>query len=162
MLAAFDGTEPLNRVLGGSTQPRDEPVRARPAAGSVPGVFLKSISARGFRGVGPAATLPLHPGPGLTLVTGRNGSGKSSFAEAAEIALTGKNERVLRGAVWRDGWRNLHGVEAPRIELELTAEGSARPLTVVRSWSGPDDDLHAATTTVRTPGQLPRPLADMP
>jgi energy-coupling factor transporter ATP-binding protein EcfA2/RNA polymerase subunit RPABC4/transcription elongation factor Spt4 len=162
VLGAFDGAEELDRVLGGSSSPRGEPVRARPAAGAVPAVFLKSITARGFRGVGPSATLPLHPAPGLTLVTGRNGSGKSSFAEAAELALTGKNERVLRGSVWRDGWRNLHAVEPPRVELELTVEGSARPLTVVRAWSGPDDDLDAATATVRTLGQSPRPLTDLP
>ncbi len=43
--------------------------------------------------LGPAVTLQLDPGPGLTLVTGRNGSGKSSFAEAAEFVLTGDNLR---------------------------------------------------------------------
>jgi hypothetical protein len=38
-------------------------------------------------------TVYLTPGPRLAVVTGRNGSGKSSFAEAAELALTGENER---------------------------------------------------------------------
>jgi hypothetical protein len=36
---------------------------------------------RGLRGIGPRQTLELVPGPGLTVVAGRNGSGKSSFAE---------------------------------------------------------------------------------
>ena len=36
----------------------------------------------------------VEPGPGLTLVVGRNGSGKSSFAEGIEVALTGHNERL--------------------------------------------------------------------
>jgi hypothetical protein len=45
------------------------------------------------RGVGPATTLEVEPGPGLTLVVGRNGSGKSSFAEALELLLTGDSWR---------------------------------------------------------------------
>ena len=51
----------------------------------------------------------------LTLVVGRNGSGKSSFAEAAELALTGVTRRWEgRAAVWREGWRNLHDGSASR------------------------------------------------
>ena len=70
---------------------------------------MRSITVSGFRGMGAAATLALQPGPGLTLVVGRNGSGKSSFADGLEVLLTGglrdgKNGRVA----WRDGWRNLH------------------------------------------------------
>lgn len=56
-----------------------------------PGIYVSSISVEGFRGIGPSATLPLQPGPGLTLVVGRNGSGKSSFAEGLELLLTGHN-----------------------------------------------------------------------
>ncbi|WP_280314977.1 AAA family ATPase [Nocardia wallacei] len=68
------------------------------------GIFLRTIRVRGFRGIGPEAALELRPGPGLTLVVGRNGSGKSSFAEAAELALTGVNRRWEgRSAVWREG-----------------------------------------------------------
>ena len=37
-----------------------------------------------------ARRLELVPGPGLTLVIGRNGSGKSSFAEAMEVLFTGR------------------------------------------------------------------------
>ena len=33
----------------------------------------------GLAGVGPETTLDLPPGPGLTVVAGRNGTGKSSF-----------------------------------------------------------------------------------
>ena len=60
---------------------------------AAPGAYLESITVEGFRGIGAKRTLELAPGPGLTLVIGRNGSGKSSFAEAAEILLTGTNSR---------------------------------------------------------------------
>ena len=45
---------------------------------------------------------------------GRNGSGKSSFAEALELLLTGDTYRWKkpRTAVWREGWRNLHHPKA--------------------------------------------------
>jgi DNA repair exonuclease SbcCD ATPase subunit len=59
--------------------------------------------------VGKQVTLELPPGPGLTLVIGRNGSGKSSFAEGLELLLTGQTYRWLdRAKIWKDGWRNLH------------------------------------------------------
>ncbi|MEA2826408.1 MAG: hypothetical protein QOG43_847, partial [Actinomycetota bacterium] len=40
-------------------------------------------------------------------MAGRNGSGKSSLAEAFEILLTGENQRWAgrKAKVWQDGWR---------------------------------------------------------
>ena len=68
------------------------------------GAYLKTIHARGFRDSGPAATLELESTPGLTIVAGRNGSGKSSFYEALEMALTGNtyrwNKNTKQAAVW--------------------------------------------------------------
>lgn len=99
-------------------------------------VYLKSVSVEGFRGIGPRATLYLTPGPGLTVVTGRNGSGKSSFAEAAELALTGENKRWAdRSAVWREGWRNLHQPDPAAISVQLTEDGEAGTTTVTRDWA---------------------------
>lgn len=180
-LAAFDGPETLADTLAGladpaggiaagvtaSPAPTPVPVprqRASADASSIPGMYLTSIKVRGFRGVGPETTLRLRPGNGLTLITGRNGSGKSTFAEALELALTGTNERLQRGRIWKDGWRNLHAAagEPPRIEVELTAEGSPRPIQVVRAWQAADADLLAATSTVRAPGRRQRPLAELP
>ncbi|WP_319944964.1 AAA family ATPase [Nocardia macrotermitis] len=99
------------------------------------GIFLRAIRVRGFRGIGPEASLLLDPGPGLTLVVGRNGSGKSSFAEAAELALTGDTRRWAgRASVWREGWRNLHDGSTSRVEVELTAAGRDGALSVAREW----------------------------
>ncbi|WP_280406651.1 AAA family ATPase [Nocardia carnea] len=114
------------------------PAAAGPA-GETPfglgGIFLRAIRVEGFRGIGPEAVLELPAGPGLTLVTGRNGSGKSSFAEAAELALTGANRRWAgRSAAWREGWRNLHRSDPVRIELELRTDGPRPGLTVAREW----------------------------
>ncbi|MFI5777811.1 AAA family ATPase [Nocardia sp. NPDC051570] len=119
------------------------------------GIFVSAIRVRGFRGIGPRADLRLNPGPGLTLVVGRNGSGKSSFAEAAELTLTGVNRRWEgRSAVWREGWRNLHEGSVSRIDLELTTTGSGAPLTITREW--PEGvDLSGGSWTQRRKGQQP-------
>lgn len=113
------------------------------------GVFLNAIRVRGFRGIGPETTLELPTGPGLTLVTGRNGSGKSSFAEAAELALTGGNRRWDgRSTAWREGWRNLHRSGPVRVELELRTDGPEPALTVAREWDA-EEPLPGGTWTQR-------------
>lgn len=43
------------------------------------GAFIKAIVVQGFRGIGGSARLDLIPAPGLTVVSGRNGSGKVEF-----------------------------------------------------------------------------------
>ncbi|WP_280340181.1 AAA family ATPase [Nocardia neocaledoniensis] len=122
--------------------------RAEPDTGDT-GVFLRAISVHGFRGIGPTATLRLDPGPGLTLVVGRNGSGKSSFAEAAEFALTGGNRRWDgRSTAWREGWRNLHEPDLARIEVDLLTAGAETELTVAAHWA-PGGDLADAQWTER-------------
>ncbi|MGW5450929.1 AAA family ATPase [Nocardia sp. NPDC003979] len=121
------------------------------------GVFLRAVTVHGFRGIGPTATLRLNPGPGLTLVVGRNGSGKSSFAEAAEFALTGGNRRWDgRTSAWREGWRNLHEPDLARIEVELLTGGGA--VTVATHWA-PGAELTDAQWTERR-GDAPPAVVD--
>lgn len=73
------------------------------------------MTVEGFRGIGAEATLHVQPGPGLTLIVGRNGSGKSSFAEAAELAVTGASRR------WSPAWpRTL--MSAPGRHAPLSAD----------------------------------------
>ncbi|MBH0775804.1 AAA family ATPase [Nocardia bovistercoris] len=138
----------VDAVLGAL---RDGDSRHGSSEFDVNGIFLSAIRVRGFRGIGPEATLELAPGPGLTLVVGRNGSGKSSFAEAAEMALTGGNRRWDgRSAAWREGWRNLHDGATPRIELDLLTEGERPAFTVSKEWT-PEAGLGEAHWTERHP-----------
>ncbi|MEU4093340.1 AAA family ATPase [Streptomyces sp. NPDC026673] len=122
-----------------------------------PRAYLQSVTVSGFRGIGRTARLPLTPGPGLTLVVGRNGSGKSSFAEAIEIALTGDNARwKTRSDIWRRSWRNLHEGNDPQVAVELLVEGDTAPSTVYRAWTG--QDVAESHAEWERPGHEPAPL----
>lgn len=106
-------------------------------------VQLRSITAAGWRGVGPRTTLELPPGPGLVVVAGPNGSGKSSFAEAAETALTGVNSRWKgrRARDWQAGWRNLHSPDVtPEVCVELSVGERGERVSVRRTWYGTNVD----------------------
>ena len=74
---------------------------------------------------------------------GRNGSGKSSVAEALELLLTGENRRwEHRSAASKAGWRNLHWTGPVVISATLAVEGERHPVTVRREWV-PGADLSA-------------------
>jgi recombinational DNA repair ATPase RecF len=152
LLAACDGDEQLTQVLGGGTLVRPRSVAMEREHVEPAGAYLTSVSVTGFRGIGPEATLPVGPGPGLTLVIGRNGSGKSSFAEALEILLTGGLRRWDdRASVWREGWRNLHETAEPAIRAEFVLEDLG-PAVVERRW--PDGtNLDEGGTTVQVSGE---------
>ncbi|MFC9475934.1 AAA family ATPase [Nocardia sp. NPDC056952] len=106
------------------------------SGGVLAGMFVRSVAVNGFRGIGPRATLRVQPALGLTLIVGRNGCGKSSFAEATEFALTGDNQRwSSKSKIWKDGWRNLHDGAAPQIEVELQTESPDNPLTIAGEWA---------------------------
>lgn len=164
ILAALDGPQALADFLGGS-RAIAAPVRPAPApaAGAdataiePPGVFLGAVTISGFRGIGPSTTLPLTPGPGLTLVVGRNGSGKSSFAEGVEVLFTGTSLRWEgRTKAWKLGWRNLHEAQAASVSAELVVEG-AGPLTASRTWTA-DSDLGASVASIKPKGGKASPF----
>ncbi len=114
--------------------------------------YLESVAVTGFRGIGPTCKLGLRPGPGLTLVVGRNGSGKSSIAEALEFALTGDSLRWAgKSLEWKNGWHNLHAQDDPAIAVELRVDGEPEPRTVRVNWSS--SKLESAKTEVTVPGR---------
>ena len=105
------------------------------------GAHLANIAITGFRGIGPRADLPLIPGPGLTLVVGRNGTGKSSFAEGLEMALTGRNSRWEdMSSAWTEGWRNLHHEGPVSVEARFAVDGVKGEALVSLRWPNADFD----------------------
>lgn len=107
-------------------RPEDEvePVRA----------WLRWIEVEGFRGIGAPVRLELDAAPGLVVIAGRNGSGKSSLAEGLEVLLTGSARRWSdRTAEFRRSWPNLHHPGA-RVAAGFLVEGSGRPLVLERTW----------------------------
>jgi hypothetical protein len=159
VLAALAGDDDLASVLIG--QPPRLDLQTAAADKPRPHIYLSSVTVAGFRGVGPERTLHIKEGPGLTLVVGRNGSGKSSFAEAVELALTGDSARWAdRNSVWRTGWRNLHAPHPCRISVELREDGVAAPLRVTREWPE-GGDLRDARVSVSTGDGTATSLADL-
>ena len=156
VLAAIEGSEALEAALAGGALAGGT-AEARVSAGPT-GAFLQSIAVEGFRGIGPARTLELRPGPGLTLIMGRNGSGKSSFAEALEVLLTGDSLRFQeRAAVWREGWRNLHH-PATSLGATFLIEGERGPCVARRNWE-PGAEFEAGATDAQLHGKPPADLA---
>ena len=122
-------------------------------------VYVRSVTVEGFRGIGVPSTLELAPGNGLTLVVGRNGSGKSSFAEAVELLATGTNRRwSTRSKVWREGWRNLHHASSElRVEFVFEGDGVA---TATLQWPA-DADVEKGTRTIQRGGGKKAPLESL-
>lgn len=157
VLAALQGDEGLEHALTGVYPNRPtrsascEQEQVEPA-----GAFVKSIRVEGFRGVGPKADLPLEPTSGLTIVAGRNGSGKSTFAEAFEFALTGKSYRWdskrKKSVVWTEHWRNIHHSGSCGIRIDL-AEESVGVSTIGVGWADGARKLEDRSTWVQRPGQ---------
>jgi energy-coupling factor transporter ATP-binding protein EcfA2 len=150
VVAALLGDDDLDAVLGEKGWHRP-PTPEATAGETVPRFFLRSITAERFRGIGAKATLDLQPGPGLTLIVGRNGSGKSSFAEAAELAITGASKRWAHNTAARGGWRNIHSAGAAQVAVTLAADGQAGTTTLAREWA-PGAELDDATVYVQEPG----------
>ncbi|GLW17642.1 hypothetical protein Stsp01_43850 [Streptomyces sp. NBRC 13847] len=121
-------------------------------------IYLESVAVARFRGIGPRALLKLSPRPGVNLVVGRNGSGKSSIAEGIETAFTGVNMRWQgQHAIRRSNWRNLHDTDGrPEIAVKLAIEGDTGRSTLARTWEG--DDFGDSQAELKRPGHGRAPL----
>ncbi|MFF5390896.1 AAA family ATPase [Streptomyces sp. NPDC013012] len=122
-------------------------------------VYLDSLTVNGFRGIGPRARLSLSPRPGVNLVVGRNGSGKSSLADAIEVGFTGaRAHRPGQDATRGGHWVNLHNAESPKIELKLAIEGDAGNSTLTRAWTS--KEFGSSEAAFKRPGHGVVPLAE--
>src|ERR1700761_2835597 len=135
LLAALDGDQELANQLNAPAAQRYPRATGSVIEKEPVGAYLRSVTVTGFRGIGTAATLEVAPGPGLTLVVGRNGSGKSSFAEALEVLLTGTLLRWAPPApvVVKNSWRSKHASDATEVQAEFLIEGGGRA-TAGRAW----------------------------
>jgi len=133
VMAACDGQEAVETLLlEAETETKTSP---QAATMNKTAAYITSLTVQGFRGIGPKQALRFSPGPGLTIVVGRNGSGKSSFAEALEVLFTGDSKRWSdRSKIWKEGWRNLHQPHPAAVEAELLLEGQG-PVRVACAWA---------------------------
>lgn len=163
VLAALDGEDDLDGYLkSGTSARRLEPPEAATEATPARGAFLRSVEVAGFRGIGSPVTLTLEPTPGLTVVAGRNGSGKSSIAEALEMVLTGGTYRWKnkKSTQWAERWRNLHHQGDSMVTVEVVQEG-AGPIWMHTRWTAGTTDVNAhATTAQRTVNGTKGPTQD--
>ena len=152
VLAALEGDDQLDGYLDDDIAvARPEPSAASDEV-EANGVVLTSIKVEGFRGIGAACELPIAPKPGLTIVAGRNGSGKSSFSEALELVLTGGTYRwANKSAEWREQWRNLHHPSAA-VSVGLVEEGVG-PITVTSTWADDERSVESRTVRAQVAGQ---------
>jgi recombinational DNA repair ATPase RecF len=154
VLAALEGGDSLEGYLAGAEAPErsaSSPEGGRGAVADEPaGAFLAGLSVQGFRGIGPQVDVKLQPLPGLTIIAGRNGSGKSSLAEALEVALTGSTYRWGRkGSVqWKEQWRNLHSPIPAGVEVRVTEERRGQT-TIGLAWDDTTKDVDSYTTWVQ-------------
>lgn len=160
VLAALEGPNAVEGLIGGTSQPqKPAPVAPASPAKEPPGAYLTSISVEGFRGIGAKQTLEIPTGPGLTLVVGRNGSGKSSFAEALELVLTGDTYRwAHRTKVWKQGWRNLHH---PTANIAVAFDVEGHKSTVLTSRWPEGAALEAAVTFAQAQGEKQTSIPDL-
>ncbi|MBA4021697.1 MAG: hypothetical protein C0482_04985 [Gordonia sp.] len=160
VIAALESGEALREQTDGTAAPVERPSADDAEVVEPLGAYLKSITVAGFRGIGPGATLEVSPYPGITVISGRNGSGKSSFAEGLEFALTGQSYRWRnkRAKMWADSWRNLHQGNPCEVRVEFAVPG-AKVTTAGVDWAD-GADLAGSDTWTQVAGAKRQPGTD--
>ena len=139
--AAARGEQELEDSLDGVLADDESPVQGTGSALRGP-LYLRRLTVSGFRGIGPGISVEFEPSPGLTVIFGPNGTGKSSLIEALELAMCGKLRRVEgRTVVWKQAIGNLH--QRPvRIAVDFEAlTGTSQPPAVQIRATSPRDPM---------------------
>ena len=137
VMAALDGT--LGEVIEGGGEGRTAP-RPETYPRRLPGPTCGECRFPGSGALARVRTWRWCPGPGLTLVVGANGTGKSSFAEGLEF-LAHRPELALAGQVPPSGGRaglNLHAQDPPEIQAVFAVDGETGDAVVSRRWQSAD------------------------
>ncbi|HEX2272288.1 MAG TPA: AAA family ATPase, partial [Acidimicrobiales bacterium] len=97
---------------------------------SLPWVFLRSLTLKGFKSFADPTTLEFEPG--VTVVVGPNGSGKSNLVDAVAWVLGAQGPRTLRSGRMDDVIFAGGGGRAPlgRAEVALTIDNSSGLLPI--------------------------------
>ena len=185
VLAALEGSNDLAEVLGDDATSSElvESLTAVEEESAEPvGAYLRSITVQGFRGIGAEVTLPFRPGPGLIVVAGRNGSGKSpgrgsrTGADGHKLTLERQGSGVVAKLAQFARWRSRYiRVVLPKRALAqrrlastgrlakmsrtMTSRrgcsGTARSVRTPASWAGPCAGDVPAPTELRRTGRDP-------
>ncbi|WP_264671629.1 AAA family ATPase [Arthrobacter sp. VKM Ac-2550] len=103
---------------------------------------MEHASIHGFRGILNEQPLEISfdPSPGITVLHGLNGSGKSSISDAIEVCLTGQTPSASGGTAGKAPlWDPVHlgrGSSAARVEITLESEGTRLLLSCTIDESG--------------------------
>ncbi|WP_075201443.1 ATP-binding protein [Leucobacter japonicus] len=103
---------------------------------------LEKVSIQSFRGVTNEEPLVLtfEPTPGITVLHGLNGAGKSSISDAIEVALTGRTPSLSVGTAGKAAlWDPIHlsqGAGGACVEVTLACAGQRLVLTATLDEGG--------------------------
>ena len=111
---------------------------------------LAAVSLRNFRS---HSRFDVQLGPGLTVIAGPNGSGKTNILEAIHFGLTGRSCRTSS-----DRQVIAHGERAARVEISIAGSHGTRVISAALDRAGNKELKLDGTVIERTDPGFDRPL----